>query len=118
MQLADWARASRACQHDPFVKAAQMRGNEGVRPVACRFQHPLQESNRRALPIRTGHMNNGRNPPVRVAKRAKQALDPSEREVDALRVKFFKPCKKALGFLRMQRRIPELEARLELLNGQ
>jgi hypothetical protein len=100
LRLADGARAARPCQHDAFVEAAQMRGDERMRPVARRLQHGPQERDGRALPVRAGHMNDRRQPPVRTPERPKQPLHPAQGQVDALRVKLFEPCKQAPGLFR------------------
>ena len=79
-----------------------------VRPVARRLQHRFQESDRRALAVGARHMNNRRQPPVRVAKRGQQALDASQREIDDLRVELLEARKKAPGFFLLQMRRPKL----------
>ena len=116
MPLADGTGAARTRQHDALVEAAQVGRNKAVRPVARRLQHRLQESDRRALAVGARHMNDGRQPPVRIAERGQQPLDASQGKIDDLRVELFEARKKALGFFLLQMRRPKFKA--EAVHGR
>ena len=51
------------------------------------FEHCSHEGNGRALAVRARDMDDGRQLPLRMAKRAEQAPHPLERQVDPLRMK-------------------------------
>ena len=102
VHFTDRAGAARPGKHDPLVKPAQVRRDEGMRAVARGFQHALKKSDNRSLPIRPGHVNDGRNLAMRISERSQQALDAPEGQVDALRVKGFKPRKQAFSFQGLQ----------------
>jgi hypothetical protein len=102
MPLGDGPRTGGASQHDPLVKAAQMRRDKSMRPIARGLENAFQESDGRAFSIGAGHVHRRRQAVVWVAKGFKQTLYAPKRQIDALWVKLLEACKQALGFSRMQ----------------
>ena len=70
--------------------------------IARRFEDTLQKGDNRTFAIRPRHVNDRRDPPVRVSERAQEPLHPSERKVDALRMQRFETREQAFSFLRLQ----------------
>src|SRR5437879_4534907 len=73
-------------QADALVKPHEMRRGVDMDAVSGGFEAGAQGRDRRTLAVGPGEVDRRRQSVVRIAERAKQALDPAEREVDLLRV--------------------------------
>ena len=76
----------RAVDQDALVEGHQMGRDVAVDPAAGRLQHGRQHGQRAALAVGAGDVDHRRQPPLGMAQGRQQALDPAEREIDALGV--------------------------------
>ncbi len=70
----------------------QMRRGVTMDRESCRFQHRAQIGNRRAFAIGPRHMNDGREPLVRVAKSREEPPNSVKSEIDDLWMQFEQTC--------------------------